>query len=52
MRSAEQRRELDGMSKVLVEEDGEVKPTLGAAGSVRLSSARHDDCGLVVWVVD
>lgn len=32
-----------------VDGGGEVKPTLGAAGSVRLSSTRHVDCSLVGW---
>jgi hypothetical protein len=42
----------DAVLEMVVEKDGEVKLTLGLAGSVRLSSSRHDACRLVVWVVD
>lgn len=35
------------LSEVLMEGNDQVKPTLGVAGSVRLSSARHVDCDLV-----
>jgi hypothetical protein len=35
------------MLEVLISEDGEVKPTLGVTGGVRLSSSRHIDCDLV-----
>lgn len=38
------------MSEVLLGRYGELKPTLGVAGSVRLSSARHVDCDLVGWI--
>ena len=37
--------------EMLLKRNGEVKPTLGAAGSVRLSSARHIDLVLVGWLV-
>jgi hypothetical protein len=48
--SAVQHRGLNDMLEMVVEKEGEVKPTLGATGGVRLSSSRHVDCGLVGWV--
>jgi hypothetical protein len=46
-RSAGYQRGLNSMLEVLISEDGEVKPTLGVTGGVRLSSSRHIDCDLV-----
>jgi hypothetical protein len=46
-RSAGCQKGLNSILEVLMYGDGEVKPTLGVTGGVRLSSSRHVDCDLV-----
>jgi hypothetical protein len=47
VRSAVQHRGLNSMLEMVVEKEGELKPTLGATGGVRLSSSRHVDCSVI-----